>query len=873
MGLGTGVEAHCRPARQAGARTDSGAGSQAPALLRAPAVTGAGRIGQPLAADPGAWSGAPAPRLALQWQRAGWDIAGACGASFVPGAAEAAAPLRLRVTATNAAGAAQAVSNEIFVHAASADPGDQPDPPIDPPGVPDLSTSPDFTGPDFTGPDFTGPDLTGRILRFSIAGSGLSFDQATGTVGLALDRLQEGLELTVAAAGPDGDTGRFRITIEAAPQAPRLLAAPALAGSGVIGTVVSVDPGRWDGAATVAVQWCRDGVAIAAATGASYTPVAADDGGALTCRVTATNATGSTPAETAALPVRHAAPAVAAVLEDLELLLDSGIASVAAATAFTGDALSYAVTGAEAVIDAATGAVSLPTAALVASATVTVTASNSGGSASVSFRLSVVAVAPAVVAAPTLAGSGKVGAAVGVEAGRWSGQPAPTTALQWCRDGVAIAGATGASYVPVAADDRTELTCRVTASNVAGSAVATTAALAVTRVAPVASGTLPDVALTQGAAAGSVAAAAAFTGDGLSYAVTGAGVIDAATGVVSLPTAALVASATVTVTASNSGGSASVSFRLSVVAAVVPPAAVGSIADVVLRLDDATTVSTQANFSGTDLVYSLLAAPAGVTIMAGSGLVSIAATTALAAARVTVQARNSAGTATQSFALTVRALASVFDVAARLADVAFVYENSAPSWTLKSGLARLVPGTTGRLHGDWSLAGGDGLYRCQVRWNATDTNRNGASPFLFGARIARSGSNFTGLYVEASRISNTERQLRLLDYTGAGTATTLRGTVASAWVWYTWYWFEMEVVGASVRARLYADDATEAPAWQLQATTTTAGAGAFGPGAFPLGTPAVDIKRLEFAPVATTAAIPPAALDGDWDLIQSTEQK
>ena len=49
--------------------------------------------------------------------------------------------------------------------------------------------------------------------------------------------------------------------------------------------------------------------------------------------------------------------------------------------------------------------------------------------------------------------------------------------------------------------------------------------------------------------------------------MTGGGAtIDAATGVVRLPTAALLAATTVTVTASNSGGSASVSFKFSVVA-------------------------------------------------------------------------------------------------------------------------------------------------------------------------------------------------------------------------------------------------------------------------------------------------------------------
>ena len=380
----------------------------------------------------------------------------------------------------------------------------------------------------------------------------------------------------------------------------------------------------------------------------------------------------------------------------------------------------------------------------------------------------------------------------------------------------------------------------------------------------------------QGAAAGSVAAAAAFTGAGLVFAVSGGGAtIDAATGVVSLPTAALVAAAVVTVTATNSGGAASVSFRLTVRALVIAPAAVGSIPDVVLPLDNATsTVSTQAGFTGTDLIYSLLAAPAGVTIMAGSGLVSIAATAALAAARVTVQARNSAGAATQSFAVTVRAVASVFDAAARLDDLAFLYQDAAPSWTQRSR----------------ARAAGARRHRAgprpveprrrrrplprQVRWNATDTSKAGASPFLFGARIVKSGTNFTGLYVEAARISGTERQLRLLQYTGAGTATALRGSVVSAWVWFTWYWFEMEVVGTSVKARFYAEDATEVPAWQLVATTTTAAtaAGAFGPGALPLGTPVVDIKRLEFVPAAA-AVVPAAAADGDWELTQIPEGK
>ena len=219
--------------------------------------------------------------------------------------------------------------------------------------------------------------------------------------------------------------------------------------------------------------------------------------------------------------------------------------------------------------------------------------------------------------------------------------------------------------------------------------------------------------------------------------MTGAGAsIDPATGMVGIPTATLVAGATVTVTASNSGGSASAGFKVTVKAAtgVTAPAAVGRIADASFPLDNAThSVSTQSAFSGSDLVYALETAPAGATIHAGSGLVEFAATAPLSAAPVTVRASNAAGSATQSFTVTIRALATVFDAAAALGDMSFVHEDAAPSWTLKGGAqARLEPAATGRVHGNWSGGGGDGLYRALVRWNSTNTGARDASPFLFG---------------------------------------------------------------------------------------------------------------------------------------------
>ena len=192
---------------------------------------------------------------------------------------------------------------------------------------------------------------------------------------------------------------------------------PALAGApegkGVIGTPVTLDPGAWEGvpAPELAIAWLLDGAVVEGATGTSYTPAAADDGKRLSARVTATNAAGEASAETAALAIVHAAPTVVAPLADLGLFAGDAPAVVEAAAAFAGNALVFAVEGGGATVDAK-GRVSVPATA-AGSATVTVTATNSGGSARVSFAatVSVRIVPPVLVLAPVLAGTGRIGAA------------------------------------------------------------------------------------------------------------------------------------------------------------------------------------------------------------------------------------------------------------------------------------------------------------------------------------------------------------------------------------------------------------------------------------------------------------------------------
>jgi hypothetical protein len=85
---------------------------------------------------------------------------------------------------------------------------------------------------------------------------------------------------------------------------------------------------------------------------------------------------------------------------------------------------------------------------------------------------------PANTVLPAITGTAQVGATLTSTTGTWTGRPTPTYARQWKRAGVAIAGATGVTYVPVVGDIGAVITVTVTANSVAGSKAATSAATA-----------------------------------------------------------------------------------------------------------------------------------------------------------------------------------------------------------------------------------------------------------------------------------------------------------------------------------------------------------------------------------------------------------
>lgn len=86
--------------------------------------------------------------------------------------------------------------------------------------------------------------------------------------------------------------------------------------------------------------------------------------------------------------------------------------------------------------------------------------------------------APANTVAPSITGIATVGSTLTGADGTWTGREPPVLTRQWRRNGADIPGATGTTYVLVAADQTTIITLAVTGRNWAGTATAVSAGTA-----------------------------------------------------------------------------------------------------------------------------------------------------------------------------------------------------------------------------------------------------------------------------------------------------------------------------------------------------------------------------------------------------------
>jgi hypothetical protein len=93
-------------------------------------------------------------------------------------------------------------------------------------------------------------------------------------------------------------------------------------------------------------------------------------------------------------------------------------------------------------------------------------------------------VPPSNTIAPVISGSSDIGSVLTTTDGTWTGTAPITYSYQWNQNGNPIIGETNSTYTLVVADYLKDITCEVTATNVAGSANATSNAITCTGVAP-----------------------------------------------------------------------------------------------------------------------------------------------------------------------------------------------------------------------------------------------------------------------------------------------------------------------------------------------------------------------------------------------------
>ncbi len=135
------------------------------------------------------------------------------------------------------------------------------------------------------------------------------------------------------------------------PKAPINTAAPVASGTLEVGQTLACTSGSWTGTPKpkFSYSWLRDGVAIAGATYSVYSVQAADVGNGLTCKVTATNESGSVAAVSStlivAVPSPPPSPTPIVELASSKLLVSGGSAGTVRSERTEQDATAWGLRG------------------------------------------------------------------------------------------------------------------------------------------------------------------------------------------------------------------------------------------------------------------------------------------------------------------------------------------------------------------------------------------------------------------------------------------------------------------------------------------------------------------------------------------------
>ncbi len=243
-------------------------------------------------------------------------------------------------------------------------------------------------------------------------------------------------------------------------------ALPQVDGTARVGTPLTSTTGQWSvtpGALTR--EWLVNGVAVAGATGATYTPTAADLGKTVQVRVT--EASGATATSRATGEVGHGTlTSVTAPTITGTARVGSPLAATPGTWSVSGTTHSYQWFRDGVTVPGATAAQFTPgVGSEGARFSVAVTAAAPGYHPATSRSALTAPVASSEIVnteLPKISGTATIGSTLTATNGTWD--PAPTSfGHQWLRDGVPIAGATAPSHLVTTDDAGHALTVQVTA--------------------------------------------------------------------------------------------------------------------------------------------------------------------------------------------------------------------------------------------------------------------------------------------------------------------------------------------------------------------------------------------------------------------------
>jgi hypothetical protein len=252
-------------------------------LPGAPTIAGTPAVGSTLTCEPGPWNGSPS--FAYQWLRDGAAIGSATSSTYVPVPADEGTSIQCRATGINAGGAAVSFSRSATVAA----------------NLPLATAAPTLTGTPEAGQTLTcdkgtwtgSPSFSYQWLRNGGVIGGATDDEYT------LVAAEEGkaIQCRVDAANSEATVAATSSRVVVAPPPgtapPSRLSAGGISGTPEVGKTLTCDKGTWTGSPSFSYQWLRNGGVIGGATSDEYTLVAADEGKAIQCRVSAANAGGT----------------------------------------------------------------------------------------------------------------------------------------------------------------------------------------------------------------------------------------------------------------------------------------------------------------------------------------------------------------------------------------------------------------------------------------------------------------------------------------------------------------------------------------------------------------------------------------------------